>query len=252
MGRERVFPARSAWTRARRSGLLLVRPQERLLRPRPRSGGGDSPAGVVRVDGERRAPVRPPPQPVGSGRQRRLLAHMLFLFQSPDGSGDVDGPDPASAGGRGGRARPFSVPSWVSVVGCDFVSPLPTSLNPGQEVGTGSGRPGCPIEDGLGPGRGPWSGPARLVGGASLTVVPSCFLMLIEAKSPFGDSNGPVPLPVRAKRERAPPASSLSLGGCPCPHFGHRVPPPPAPLPLVDQMTPPLPATRAPGLVFMG
>ena len=63
MGRERVFPARSAWTRARRSGLLLGRPQERLLRPRPRSGGGDPPAGVVRVDGERRARVRPPPTP---------------------------------------------------------------------------------------------------------------------------------------------------------------------------------------------
>ena len=69
--------------------------------------------------------------------------------------------------------------------------------------------------------------------------------MLIEAKSPFGDSDGPVPLPVWAKRERAPPASSLSLGGCPRPHFGHRAPPPPPPPP-----TPP--ATRAPGLVFMG
>ena len=65
--------------------------------------------------------------------------------------------------------------------------------------------------------------------------------MLIEAKSPFGDSDGPVPLPVWAKRERAPPASSLSLGGCPRPHFGHRAPPPPAPLPPVDQMTPPPP-----------
>ena len=31
-----------------------------------------------------------------------------------------------------------------------------------------------------------WSGPARLVGGASLTVRSSCFLMPIEAKSPFG------------------------------------------------------------------
>ena len=70
---------------------------------------------------------------------------MFFLFQSPDRSGDVDGPDPASKGGWGGRTRPFSVPSWVSVVGRNFSSPLPNSLNPGQEVGTGSGRPGCPI-----------------------------------------------------------------------------------------------------------
>ena len=114
------------------------------------SGGGDPPAGVVRVDGERRARVRcpPPPPPTpprGVRWPRRLPAHMLLLFQSLDGFGDGDGPDPASAGGRGGRARPFSVPSWVSVVGRDFVSPLPNSLNPGQEVGTGSGRPGCPI-----------------------------------------------------------------------------------------------------------
>ena len=41
-----------------------------------------------------------PPDSVGSGRLRRLLAHVLFLFQSPDGSGDVDGLDPASTGGR--------------------------------------------------------------------------------------------------------------------------------------------------------
>ena len=104
------------------------------------SGGGDPPAGVVRADRGRRR-VR---SPVGSGRPRRLPAHMLFLCQSPDGPGDVDGPDPASAGGRGGRARPFSVPSWVSVVGRDFFLPLSNSLNPSQEVGTGSGRPGCP------------------------------------------------------------------------------------------------------------
>ncbi|KAI4575976.1 hypothetical protein MJT46_001811 [Ovis ammon polii x Ovis aries] len=57
---------------------------------------------------------------------------MLSLCQSPDGSGDVDGPDPASAGGRGGRARPSGVPSWVSVVGRDFGSPLSDSLNPSQ------------------------------------------------------------------------------------------------------------------------
>ena len=86
-----------------------------------------------------------PPDSVGSGRLRRLLAHVLFLFQSPDGSGDVDGLDPASTGGWGGHTRPFSVPSWVSVIGHDFVSPLPNSLNPGQEVGTCSGRSGCPI-----------------------------------------------------------------------------------------------------------
>ncbi|KAI4529059.1 hypothetical protein MG293_020885 [Ovis ammon polii] len=60
---------------------------------------------------------------------------MLSLCQSPDGSGDVDGPDPASAGGRGGRARPSGVPSWVSVVGRDFGSPLSDSLNPSQSGG---------------------------------------------------------------------------------------------------------------------
>ena len=38
--------------------------------------------------------------PVGSGHPRCLLAHMLFLCQSPDGSRDVDGLDPASVGGQ--------------------------------------------------------------------------------------------------------------------------------------------------------
>lgn len=100
--------------------------------------------------------------PVGSGRPSRLPAPMLSLCQSPDGSGDVDGPDPASAGGRGGRARPSGVPSWVSVVGRDFGSPLSDSLNPSQSgggdrlgpswvphLGRSGSRPGAV------PGRGP-------------------------------------------------------------------------------------------------
>lgn len=173
---------------------------------------------------------------VGSGRPRRLAAPVLSLCPSPDGSGDVDGPDPAPAGGRGGRARPSSVPSWVSVVGRDFGSPLSDSLHPGREVGTGSGRPGCPVWDGLGPGRAPWSGPARLVGSASLTVPSSVFLWHVEAKSPSGDSDGPVPLPAWTKRGGRPrPAPPLSVSAPP-------LWPPRAPAPLpVDQMTPPPP-----------
>ena len=34
-----------------------------------------------------------------------LALFKMILFQSLDGFGDGDGPDPASAGGRGGRAR---------------------------------------------------------------------------------------------------------------------------------------------------
>ena len=117
----------------------------------------------------------------------------------------MDGPGPASAGGRGGRARPFSVPSWVSVVGRVFFSPLPNSLNPGVQSGGGWGPAravlGAPCRTVWAPGVvRPWSGPARLVGGASLTVLSSFFFMHIEAKSPFGDSDGPVRLPVWAKR----------------------------------------------------
>ena len=35
VGRERVFPVRSAWAQAGQSGLLLSLPQERLLHRRP-------------------------------------------------------------------------------------------------------------------------------------------------------------------------------------------------------------------------
>ena len=42
-------------------------------------------------------------RPRGVRWPRRLPAHMLLLFQSLDGFGDGDGPDPASAGGRGGQ-----------------------------------------------------------------------------------------------------------------------------------------------------
>ena len=66
---------------------------------------------------------------------------MLFVSQNPDRPEDVDGPDPAFSSGQGGRAQPFSVPSWVLVIGCDFFSPFPNSLNPAQEVWTVSGCP---------------------------------------------------------------------------------------------------------------
>lgn len=105
------------------------------------SGGGDPPAPTRRGQPVWACVL----SPVGSGRLRHLLAHMRFLFQSPDRSRNVNGLDPASSGGWGGRARPFSVLSWVSVVRHDFFSPLPNSLNSSQELGTSLGRPGCPL-----------------------------------------------------------------------------------------------------------
>ena len=72
---------------------------------------------------------------------RGVSSHACFVFQNPDRPEDVDGTDPAFSGGQGGRAQPFSVPSWGLVIGCDFFSPLPNSLNPDQEVWTVSGCP---------------------------------------------------------------------------------------------------------------
>ena len=108
------------------------------------SGGGDPPARVMRVDWERPASAGMCAVPHGVQSPEASPATHAFFFQSPDWSRNVDGLDPAS-GGWGGRARPFSMLSWVSVVRHDFFSPLPNSLNSGRELGTSLGRPGCPL-----------------------------------------------------------------------------------------------------------
>lgn len=158
-------------------------------------------------------------------------------------------------GGRGGRARPFSVPSWVSVVGRVFCSPLPNSLNPGGQSGGGWGAARAVLGA---PCRTVWAPRAWSVVGARssrwrrLADGSSFFFMHIESQIPRSET--------RTDRYAYPCGRSvegvsglLPLPWRPCPHFCHHAAPsssPPQPPPQVDQMAPESPRPGVHGVVL--
>lgn len=150
----RVLPVRSTWTQSGQSGLLLGLPQGVCFTLGPESRSGDRPrlwlggrwrahmhpgprvlsargvfrvalwrwrpaTGVVRVGWERRVW-----SPVGSGSPRRLLAHMLFLCQSPDGAGDVWMDRTLLRGWLGRALDPSACPHGSRSLGATLLTPL--------------------------------------------------------------------------------------------------------------------------------